>query len=122
MLRKTSNIMADVARGDPQLGRFYNNMTPNAAISLITQNGPTHPARRDKSAFTEQGPVAKRLPPQMPIAGNDCLKRSIETISSIFCALRAQIIQICLLGKILDLVDLTATRLEYGDPTGRFKS
>ncbi len=114
--------MADVARGDPQLGRFYNNMTPNAAISLITQNGPTHPARRDKSAFTEQGPVAKRLPPQMPIAGNDCLKRSIETISSIFCALRAQIIQICLLGKILDLVDLTATRLEYGDPTGRFKS
>ncbi len=72
--------MTDVARGDPRLDRFYNNTSPDAATRLITQGGSTRPTRRDKRAFTGQGPVVKRLPSQMSIAGNDCLKRLLETI------------------------------------------
>ncbi len=54
---------------------FYINATPDAARPLITQDGSTRPARRDKSAFTTQGSVAKRLPPDA-----NRWKRLLETI------------------------------------------
>ena len=78
----TSNAMTvdRCCSGDPRLDRFYNNTTPDAVTPLMTQGGLTRPACRDRRAFIRQGPLAKRLPPQMSIAGNDCLKRSIEMI------------------------------------------
>ncbi len=72
----TSNTTTDAAWGDPQLDRFYINMTPNAVTSLITRDDSTpRPALRDECAFRRRGPVAKRLPPDA-----NRWKRLLETI------------------------------------------